>query len=78
MRALARLMRAGVSCTSRPSSALRSFATSGLEGALAGIPIEVIYQPHWWLRIEMSLDDSVDVPLDPANDHPLLRISVGV
>jgi hypothetical protein len=49
------------------------FVTSGSEGALAGIPIEVVYQPHWWLRIEMSLDDGVDVPVDPATDHQLLR-----
>jgi len=47
--------------------------TYGSEGALAGIPGEAVYQPHWWLRIELSLDDGVDVPVDPASDQHLLR-----
>lgn len=31
--------------------------TYGTEGALAAVPIQIVYQPRWWLRTELTLDD---------------------
>ncbi|MGE3512601.1 MAG: hypothetical protein AB7N65_27365 [Vicinamibacterales bacterium] len=32
------------------------------------VPVQIVYQPNWWLKIELSLDDRVDLPVDPATD----------
>jgi hypothetical protein len=52
--------------------------TYGSRGALVGVPIEAEYQPHWWLKLELSLDEHIDVPNDPAVDaeveHQIRRI----
>ncbi len=31
--------------------------TYGTTGALAGIPVHAIYQPRWWLQVQLFLDD---------------------
>jgi hypothetical protein len=31
--------------------------TCGLEGDLAGVPVRIEWQPRWWLRLELDLDD---------------------
>jgi len=31
--------------------------TCGTEGDLAGVPVRVEWQPRWWLRLELHLDD---------------------
>jgi hypothetical protein len=31
--------------------------TCGTEGDLAGVPVLVQWQPRWWLRLELHLDD---------------------
>ena len=66
------LIRARYVVRQQNSGNVASFvATHGSRGALAGVPIQVTYQPHWWLKLVLSLDDSVDVPVDPASDEPL-------
>jgi len=35
-------------------------ATYGMTGALAGVPLRMQYQPRWWLRTALTLDDSKD------------------
>ena len=47
--------------------------TYGTTGQLAGVPIHAAYQPHWWLKVELTLDDNIDVPPDPAGDEALLE-----
>ena len=32
----------------------------------AGVPLVVSFRPHWWLTIELQLDDKYDVPAEPA------------
>jgi hypothetical protein len=32
--------------------------TYGVTGALAGVPLQLNYQPRWWLRTELTLDDT--------------------
>jgi hypothetical protein len=36
--------------------------TFGTDGALARVPIAAAYQPRWWMRIELSLDDAAHGP----------------
>jgi hypothetical protein len=47
-------------------------ATFGIEGALAGVPIQATYQPSWWFKIRLDLDDDLSVPAEPSGDD-LLR-----
>jgi hypothetical protein len=34
--------------------------------------VQIFYQPSFWLRIELRLDDNADVPTDPAADGAIL------
>ena len=36
--------------------------TYGTEGAFAEVPLTISYQPHWWIQIDLAIDDSTDVP----------------
>jgi len=36
-------------------------------------PVQIIYQPNWWLKVELRLDDSVEAPPDPGRDAATLR-----
>jgi hypothetical protein len=66
------LLRSEVSIRNRTTGSTTSFSmTYGTEGALAGIPVTVRYQPNWWLRVELELDDHGDAPPDPANDRSI-------
>lgn len=47
------------------------YVTVGTEGALAGVPVEMAFNPSWWLRVQLRLDDSADVPGDPSQDVSL-------
>jgi hypothetical protein len=42
-----------------------------VDGANAGVPIVVSFRPHWWLTIELQLDDKYDVPADPGTNVAL-------
>jgi len=46
-------------------------AAFGTEGALAGVPIQVTYQPTWWFKVRLELDDDLAVPA--AGDEDTLR-----
>jgi hypothetical protein len=35
-------------------------ALYGVSGALAGVPLRLTYQPRWWLRTELTLDDAAE------------------
>jgi hypothetical protein len=35
-------------------------AVYGISGAFAGVPLRLTYQPRWWLRTELAIDDTVD------------------
>jgi hypothetical protein len=55
----------------RLGSTTRFDATFGLEGALVGVPIQATYQPSWWFKIRLDLDDDVNVPAEPSGDDVL-------
>ena len=42
--------------------------TYGTEGAFAGVPLRATYQPNWWFKIQLDLDDALDLPADPGGD----------
>jgi hypothetical protein len=45
----------------------------GSRGTLAAVPIQATYEPHWWIRVQLELDDQADAPPDPAADPDRLR-----
>ena len=66
------LLRADIVARNRSTGSATSFSvTYGTEGALAGIPVAARYQPNWWLKVELELDEDQDVPPDPADDGRL-------
>ena len=42
--------------------------TYGTQGPLAGVPIVATYQPNWWFKVKLELDDAQDVPPDPGSN----------
>jgi hypothetical protein len=51
--------------------------TYGTDGALAGVPVAATYQPNWWFKVELELDDDQEVPPEPAAD-PVFRGRIAV
>lgn len=47
----------------------RFSVTFTTDGDGVAVPVQILYQPNWWLRIELHLDDDADVPPDPATDR---------
>jgi len=63
------LLRTDVAVKNRATGAITGFSiTYGTEGALAGVPVTAKYQPNWWFKVELELDEGQDVPPDPAAD----------
>jgi hypothetical protein len=45
--------------------------TYGADGALAAVPLQLAYQPRWWLRTELTLDDTLNFSPDATvAPHP--------
>ena len=38
-----------------------------------GVPLAMTFMPHWWLKVELRLDDEADVPPDPSRDPLTVR-----
>lgn len=67
--ALRNLIRADFSIRNRMTGWTTEFRiTYGTEGSLAGVPVHAQYQPNWWFRVELKLDEGGDVPEDPTAD----------
>jgi hypothetical protein len=43
--------------------------TYGRSGALAKVPVQATYQPRWWLKLELVLDEQLAVPPDPGDSE---------
>jgi hypothetical protein len=52
--------------------------TYGTDGPLAAVPVHADYEPHWWLKVELLLDNSLVVPPDPAADRGALDRIEGI
>ena len=42
--------------------------TYGTDGALAGIPVAATYQPNWWFKVELELNDNKKSTANPAGE----------
>lgn len=63
------LLRSDITIWNRKSGEAGAFSvTYGTTGPMAGVAVMARYQPRWWFRIELVLDDRVDVPPDPLDD----------
>ena len=61
------LLRTDVAVKNRTTGSTTGFSvTYGAEGPLAGVPIAATFQPNWWFKVKLELDDAQDVPPDPA------------
>jgi hypothetical protein len=63
------LIRAQIAIRNRKTGSTTNFqVTYGTEGSLAGVPVHAQFQPNWWFRVELELDEGADPPDDPAGD----------
>jgi hypothetical protein len=63
------LLRSDIAVRNRTSGWTTSFSMIyGTEGTFAGVLVSARYQPNWWFRVELELDEHVEVPPDPAAD----------
>jgi hypothetical protein len=66
-----RLTRTDFSVRSRTTKEVSKFAVTYAPDGGA-LPVQIFYQPSFWLSVELRLDDAVDVPADPAADGSVL------
>ena len=68
------LLRTEISIRNRATGSTSGFVIIyGTEGPLAGVPVYAQYQPKWWFRVELELDETGDVPADPAGEASVRR-----
>ena len=68
------LLRSDIVIRNRASGSTTSFSmTYGTTGPLAGVPVTARYQPNWWFKVELELDDEAAVPPDPVGDASINR-----
>jgi hypothetical protein len=73
------LVRSELSVRNRATGSTSGFSvTYGTAGALAGVPVAATYQPNWWFKVELELDERQNVPPDPAADGSLRRTLASV
>ena len=68
-----RLARTDFAVRNRMSGEISRFAityVSDRQGV--ALPVQIFYQPSFWLRVELRLDDAAEVPSDPAADGSIL------
>ena len=64
---------------SRTSGDVTRFAvTTVLDGSEGSLPVQIFFQPSFWIVVELRVDDQVDVPRDPADDGSLLTRMRGI
>jgi len=67
------LIRTDVSVRNRTTEEITKFGvTYSPDRAGAPLPIQIFCQPNFWLSVELRLDDTADVPPDPASDRTAL------
>jgi hypothetical protein len=72
-RTFEQLMRTQFSIRNRTTTDVTKFGlTYSPDDGAAPLPVQIFYQPSFWLRIELRLDDDADVPADPAADGAML------
>jgi hypothetical protein len=73
-RTFEQLVRMDFSIRNRRTGDVSKFGiTYSPEDRTMPLPVQIFYQPSFWLRIELQLDDTADVPADPASDGSVLQ-----
>ena len=68
-RTFEQLIRTDVAIRNRTTEEISKFAvTYSPDRAGTPLPIQIFCQPNFWLSVELRLDDTADVPPDPASD----------
>lgn len=66
------LTRVDFAVLNRRTREVTRFAAVFAPGTTTPLPVQIIFQPTFWLRVELCLDDHADVPVDPAADAAML------
>lgn len=73
-RSFAELVRLDLAVQNRVTGDVTKFSVAYAPAA-GSLPVQILFQPSFWIRIELHLDDNADAPADPAsNDAVLARI----
>jgi hypothetical protein len=73
-RTFEQLVRIDFSIRTRRTGDVSKFSVSyAPDNGTMTLPVQIFYQPSFWLRIELLLDDTADVPADPASDGSVLQ-----
>ena len=66
------VVRADITLRSRTDGSTSSFSVAyGTEGELAATLVWARYQPNWWFKVELELDEEEHAPPEPANDRSI-------
>jgi hypothetical protein len=68
-----RLTRIDSAIFNRSTRVVSRFSAAFDPGAPASLPVQVVFQPNFWIRVELRLDESADAPADPAADPGTLE-----
>ena len=66
------LTRIEFAVVNRRTREVSRFSATFVPGNPTALPVQIVFQPNFWLRVELRLDEDTDVPLDPAADHVTL------
>lgn len=68
-----RLIRTDFSVRNRTTEEVSRFGVTYLPDRVGrSLPVQIFYQPSFWLRVELRLDDAAEVPADPSADESVL------
>jgi hypothetical protein len=68
-----RLIRTDFTILNRTTGDVSRFGvTYSPDRTVSTLPVQIFYQPSFWLRIELRLDDDANVPVDPTADGSVL------
>ena len=68
-----RLRTAGLLVRNRATHRTSRFSVTYEPGAAVGdviLPVSIVYQPNWWLKVELRLDDGADLPQGAHAETP--------
>jgi hypothetical protein len=77
-RSFGRLIRTGFSIRNRTTREVTKLAVTYTQDKSILLPVQIFYQPTFWLSIELRLDDDIDAPADPAADESMLARIRGI
>jgi len=72
-RTFEQLTRVDLTIRNRTSGDLTKFAVTTVPDPIGvALPVQIFFQPSFWIVVELRLDERADVPHDPADDGSLL------